>query len=85
MRRGFLEPDEEPVLNLLSRVLLGKAGAHGPCGREPTPQPAAAAGERRALCIQAEAQSRTEPTPGTDGGSGRSPQMQESTNRRRLL
>lgn len=67
MRTGFLELEQELALNLLTHIMLGKAGAHSPCGGKPAPQPVSSLlqGERGALCGQTEALS-----PRAEGRSG---------------
>lgn len=69
MRTGFLELEEELALNHPTSVLLGKAGARGPCSHEPALQPVSSLlqGERGALCSQTEVHSLREPTPTTNG------------------
>lgn len=72
MRTAFLELEVKLALNLPTRVLLGKAGAHGPCSHKPGSQPVSSLlqGERGALCSHTEVGSLREPTPTTDGRSG---------------
>jgi len=52
---GFLELDEELALDLPTRVLLGKAGAHGPCSHKPARSQPACCRLRGVLRSQTEA------------------------------
>lgn len=48
---GFLEPEQELALNLLTHVMWGNAGAHGPCIESlPHGRPAPCCWGRARLC-----------------------------------